>query len=293
MTRHEQAKVYIDKQKALGVGKLKVSLLENDEVKLIEVLDKESTGKLTIPSFITSINKNGPLAKCNFTEIYVDNTADRQFDCSCLCRDMESRKIKISFNHPENVSIIRGLFNECRDLTEVDLSDFDTGNVLDMSWMFNECERLEYVDISRLNTKKLINMQGLFSGCWMLQSVDIGELNLSEVKYMGSMFSCCEMLTEANFKHIKTGKVEDLSWMFSDCTNLCKVNLEGIKMESVFDTSSMFVNCISLKEIDLENLNMSNVKSYESMLYGCTDIGLYRLNKFIDTWELKREVVLG
>ena len=34
---------------------------------------------------------------------------------------------------------MNNLFNKCRNLTELDLSNFDTKNVTDMSEMFSQC----------------------------------------------------------------------------------------------------------------------------------------------------------
>jgi surface protein len=46
-----------------------------------------------------------------------------------------------------------GIFERCSSLTELDLTDWDTSNVLDMSVMFYECSNLQTIFASdKFNT---------------------------------------------------------------------------------------------------------------------------------------------
>ena len=80
-SNHQLAKEYILKQKLLGVSTVKLKLLENDRVKLIEVLDKESTGTFIVPKFITDYHSyfddrhaiHGPFNDCRFVKIIMQN----------------------------------------------------------------------------------------------------------------------------------------------------------------------------------------------------------------------------
>ena len=46
------------------------------------------------------------------------------------------------------------MFNNCDNLSELNLSSFNTNNVTDMSRMFYHCENLNKVIINKLNIKK-------------------------------------------------------------------------------------------------------------------------------------------
>ena len=53
-----------------------------------------------------------------------------------------------------NVKNMRCIFQNCKELEYLDLSDFDISNVIDMSCMFSGCEKLrEIKGINKLNTK--------------------------------------------------------------------------------------------------------------------------------------------
>ena len=47
------------------------------------------------------------------------------------------------------------MFYECENLINLDLSNFNTNNVIDMSYMFYKCENLINIDLSGFNTKNV------------------------------------------------------------------------------------------------------------------------------------------
>ena len=50
---------------------------------------------------------------------------------------------------------MRGMFDHCKNLSELNLSSFNTNNATtDMSYMFFYCENLKLVKINKLNIKK-------------------------------------------------------------------------------------------------------------------------------------------
>ena len=50
------------------------------------------------------------------------------------------------------------MFVECSSLKAVDLSSFDTSNVMSFKSMFDECEALTSLDLSTFDTNKVTNM---------------------------------------------------------------------------------------------------------------------------------------
>ena len=47
------------------------------------------------------------------------------------------------------------LFSECTSLKEIDVSNFDTSNVRDMSKMFYKCESLKELNLANFNTNNV------------------------------------------------------------------------------------------------------------------------------------------
>ena len=66
------------------------------------------------------------------------------------------------------------MFYECRTLTSLDLSSFNTSAVTNMSSMFYFCSGLTSFDLSSFDTSAVTNMSGMFSECSALTSLILG-----------------------------------------------------------------------------------------------------------------------
>ena len=62
------------------------------------------------------------------------------------------------------------MFYECSSLTNINLSNFNTQNVTDMSNMFSGCKLLTKIDLSNFNTQNVTNMSDMFWGCESLKN---------------------------------------------------------------------------------------------------------------------------
>ena len=71
------------------------------------------------------------------------------------------------------------MFSYCSSLTKLDLSNFNTEIVTNMSYMFFECSSLTKLDLSKFDTKNIENMTNMFYGCDSLQTVTFNN-NLNE-----------------------------------------------------------------------------------------------------------------
>ena len=75
---------------------------------------------------------------------------------------------------------MRCMFQGCKELKFLDLSNFNTINVTDMSCMFKDCQKLKEIKgINYLNTINIIDMKDIFKGCNELIIIIIPKLNPS------------------------------------------------------------------------------------------------------------------
>ena len=65
------------------------------------------------------------------------------------------------------------MFYECSSLTSINLSNFNTQNVTNMSHMFCDCYSLTNLDLSNFNTQHVTNMSHMFSGCSSLTNLNL------------------------------------------------------------------------------------------------------------------------
>ena len=65
------------------------------------------------------------------------------------------------------------MFYGCSNLIKLNLSSFNTQNVLDMGEMFNGCKNLKYLDLSNFDTENAIIMISMFHDCSALKKENI------------------------------------------------------------------------------------------------------------------------
>ena len=58
--------------------------------------------------------------------------------------------------------------------TSLDLSNFDTSSVTNMSFMFNKCYNLKHLNLSNFNTNNVRNMIYMFYDCINLKALKVG-----------------------------------------------------------------------------------------------------------------------
>ena len=166
--------------------------------------------------------------------------------------DYSTNKIK-SIQGLENLNVDKvetmwGMFRNSY-VTELDLSNFDTGNVQQMLYMFDGCKELTTVNLSSFNTSKVTDMKGMFLGCSSLTSLDLSNFDTSKVTTMYSMFRGCTSLTSLDLSNFNTSSVTDMSYMFNYCSGITELDLSNFDTSKVVSMEAMFENCSSLSTI--------------------------------------------
>ncbi len=174
-----------------------------------------------------------------------------------------------------NVYNLSYAFYNTRALTTIDLSNWDTSNVTDMSGMFNNASLLNNVgDLSNWNTSKVTAMTQMFYGANSLKSLDLSRWNISNVTSINGMFSNTGSLTQVgDLSKWNTSKVKNMSQMFSGAKLLTSLDLSKWDTSNVTDMSYMFYNSTSLTSVgDLSNWNTSKVTDMSSMFFGLRNV---------------------
>ena len=167
-----------------------------------------------------------------------------------------------------NVTNMTSMFDNCQNLSSLNLSKFNTENVTDMSYMFDNCQNLSSLDLSKFNTAKVTNMYAMFTHCQNLSSLDLSKFNTANVTDMSWMFSDCQ-LSSLDLSKFNTANVTDMSWMFSDC-QLSSLNLTNFNTEKVTNMDYMFNGCSDLTTIYAsDKFIIAEFNNGYKMFYGC------------------------
>ena len=167
-----------------------------------------------------------------------------------------------------NVTNMTSMFDNCQNLSSLNLSKFNTENVTNMSYMFDNCQNLSSLDLSKFNTAKVTNMYAMFTHCQNLSSLDLSKFNTANVTDMSWMFSDCQ-LSSLDLSNFNTANVTDMSWMFSDC-QLSSLNLTNFNTEKVTNMDYMFNGCSDLTTIYAsDKFIIAEFNNGYKMFYGC------------------------
>ena len=153
-------------------------------------------------------------------------------------------------NTEKNKSI-SGMFENCRKLLLMNMSDFNTSEVTDMSYMFKNCHDILEVHLNNFDTNKLTTMKGMFENCHKLKIIKgLNIFSMNNVTDISFMFKSCETLEEtSDISNWDTSKVINMDSMFQDCKSLehlCDISKWSTK--SLKNKNNMFLGCDLLKE---------------------------------------------
>ncbi|MML69884.1 BspA family leucine-rich repeat surface protein [Listeria monocytogenes] len=175
-------------------------------------------------------------------------------------------------NYPTAPSLLttEGMFKNCSNLMEVDLSGLDTSAVTTMWDMFNSCRALEELDVSHFDTSSVTNMSYMFYDNRNLEVLDVSNLDTGSVTNMYAMFEDCTSLEELDVSNFDTSSVTDMYRVFNGCEKLKKLDVSNFDTSSATAMVQMFKNCTALKSLFLDNF--THAASSTDMFTGTTSL---------------------
>ena len=248
---------------------IKIRIKDKDINKNIYFLDNTDYEKEEIKHFHDNLKEFNELN----IELYINNK-NEEYKKYFIPEKEGIFTIILKFNI--SIKDCSYMFYNCKNITNIDLSNFDTKNVLNMNNMFAYCESLISIDgISKLNTSNVVNMSSMFSNCISLISLP-GILNwdISNVIDMNHMFYACESLKSLpDIAKWDTKNVKDMSYMFYFCRSLdslpdiSKWNTTKVKnMDSIFDNCKSISDSSHKKEKKIGKELVTNNKTIKAFI---------------------------
>ena len=172
------------------------------------------------------------------------------------------------------------MFYGMRNLTTLNLSNFDTSKVTDMSYMFSYMSNLITLDLSNFDTSQVTNMEVMFEGMSNLTTLNLSNFDTSKVTNMQNMFGLMTNLTILDLSNFDTSKVTDMHGMFYGMPNLTTLNLSNFDTSQVTDMHGMFYGMPNLTTLNLSNFDTSQVTNMNYMFYGMRNLTTLNLSNF-------------
>ena len=176
----------------------------------------------------------------------------------------------------------------------------NSNNLENACCLFYQCECLKQLDIINFNTQKLTNISFMFAFCYQLKNIhDLKNINFDIVTNASRMF----LKSSIEEIEINLGpKINNLFSMFKECDNLIKIKINNFiftnKNEKEIDITFIVSGS---NEIDTIEINTDSVESRsiflkeigkeKFMLYDKDNKLFLNKNKFLDTKNYKYDEV--
>ena len=217
------------------------------------------------------------------------NIEDEESDCEIKLWLDPTDKTAYYYTEPEKVYLntdsskmfyLASSEQKIKNVLEIDLSNFDTSNVTDMSYMFYGMSNLTTLDLSSFNTSQVTDMKYMFTYMFNLTTLDLSSFNTFKVTDMNHMFSAMRNLTTLDLSNFDTSKVINMQYMFSGMRNLTTLNLSNFDTSKVANMYGMFGGMSNLATLDLSNFDTSKVTDMSHMFFGMHNVTTLDLSNF-------------
>ncbi|WP_271328378.1 BspA family leucine-rich repeat surface protein [Lactococcus muris] len=162
-----------------------------------------------------------------------------------------------------------GMFEDAGDLEEVILPENFGASAMTMDWMFDmyvSGSKLTNIDLSKFNTSNVVQMTLMFRNLDHIPTLDFSNFDTSKVKMMNQMFmrSTFETLDLSNFN---TAKVQQFSQMFQE-TEVKRLDLSSFDTTGAVSFQNMFqdstVEYLDLSSFDTLFTNVTPAEGWTS-----------------------------
>jgi len=166
---------------------------------------------------------------------------------------LSNRILDLSNFNTSNVINMELMFGKCSNLKVIDgIYNFDTSKVVNMSGMFLKCNELTYLDLSKFNTSKVIYMNKMFEECFELEFLDISNFDVSNVITLENMFYQCHKLKEIkliNKFNINKTKMISMKGIFEECNPNINLNLIINNYTNIFQKAENIKKLNTVKQL--------------------------------------------
>ena len=188
-----------------------------------------------------------------------------------------------------NIEKCEYMFDGCKNITEIDLSNFDTSQVSKMRNMFASCSSLISLNLSNIRTSKVDDMKYMFFSCTSLSSIDLSYFDTLKVSSMPAMFQSCSSLTSLNLSNFDVSELTTVSMMFKDCNTLSYLNIKKFSKATFYSTGQKDVFEGVPDNIVVCLDSNYNQNSLSSKIYEETDCPIIYC---LDDWQSKRKKII-
>lgn len=174
----------------------------------------------------------------------------------------------------QNLSDAQGAFENCLQLTVIDLSNISFYGLPSFRNMFYNCSKLATITgIENWNVESVSDFSYMFYNCIALRNVDLSNWNTAMMWSTESMFENVERIGKTDWgenfiygiENWNVSNLYNMNNMFKQSYNTQVLDLSKWNPTSLQTASYAFEGCNGLIVLRLDNFNFNNLFNYEYM----------------------------
>ena len=175
----------------------------------------------------------------------------------------EQKAVNNSYNFINDTNIVELIWNN---------------NIEKCEYMFDGCKNITEIDLSNFDTSQVSKMRNMFASCSSLISLNLSNISQS-----------CSSLTSLNLSNFDVSELTTVSMMFKDCNTLSYLNIKKFSKATFYSTGQKDVFEGVPDNIVVCLDSNYNQNSLSSKIYEETDCPIIYC---LDDWQSKRKKII-
>lgn len=179
----------------------------------------------------------------------------------------DAKNVDLTMISPRNETSLNGLFRHNTNLTNINVSNWDTSNITSLSFAFASMTNLERVDFAEWDVSHVTDFYAMFDASNEIKIIDVSKWDTSSAINMGWMLSG-NNLKYLDVNHFDTSKVTNMYAMFSYSRSLTQLDISKFDTSNVLDFGHVFANWINVcEELNISGLNLTKCTSMKETFF--------------------------
>lgn len=180
----------------------------------------------------------------------------------------DAKSVDLTMISPKNETSLDDLFRGNTNLTNINVSNWDTSNITSLRGTFSSMPNLKSVDFAEWNVSKVTTFYALFDDCRKVNTIDVSKWDTSSATNMEWMF-CRINVTHLDVSNFDTSNVLNINTMFAYFDVCEELNINGLKLARCTSMNNTFsysnfkvIRCDGLKfpDIDMSKIGLNYSK---------------------------------
>lgn len=172
----------------------------------------------------------------------------------------DAKNVDLTMISPRNETSLDDLFYGNTNLTNINVSNWDTSNITSLKRAFSLIKNLESVECADWNVSNVTTFYALFDASSNLQTIDVSKWDTSSATNMEWMF-CKINATKLDVSNFNTSNVTNMHAMFIGNSSLIQLDISNFDTSNVLNINTMFAYCGVCKELNINGLNLARCTS--------------------------------